>query len=73
MPCSIKDHWDNFREHILTDDAMGENPDAESMRNDPVYHEILRKYDEELERLTLRIFNNEYLEKHKGVLETEIA
>jgi hypothetical protein len=73
MPCSIKDHWDNFKENILTDDVKGENPDAESMKNDPVYDEILRKYDEELERLTMKIFTDEYLEEHKDVLESEIA
>ena len=38
--------------------------DAESMKNDPVYDEILRQYDEELEKLTLKIFNDDYLEEH---------
>lgn len=52
MPCSFKDHFANFRENILTPDTKGENPDAEAMKSDPEFAEILRKYDEELEWLT---------------------
>jgi hypothetical protein len=43
------------------------------MKNDPVYDEILRKYDEELERLTMKIFSDDYLEEHREVLKKEIA
>jgi MoaA/NifB/PqqE/SkfB family radical SAM enzyme len=73
MPCSIKDHWDNFKENILTDDVTGENPDAESMKNDPVYDDILRKYDEALERLTMKIFIDDYLQEFRETIQTEIA
>ena len=73
MPCSIKDHWGNFKENILTDDVTGENPDAESMKNDPVYDEILRKYDEELERLTMKIFSDDYLQEFRETIRSEIA
>jgi hypothetical protein len=61
MPCSIKDHYDNFRKNILTDGARAENPKAEEMRKDPVYADILRKYDRELERLTQKLYETEYL------------
>jgi len=61
MPCSIKDHFDNFKENILTDNAKPENPNAEEMRSDPVYADILRAYDTELERLTHKLFEEEYL------------
>ncbi len=61
MPCSIKDHFDNFKENILTPNARAENPNAEEMRSDPVYADILREYDKELERLTLKLFEKEYL------------
>lgn len=63
MPCSIKDHFENFRENILTDDTRAENEDAEAMRFDPEFAEILSRYDEELEHLTSRIFRKEYLEE----------
>jgi len=63
MPCSFKDHFANFKENILTPDTKGENLDAEAMIYDPEFAEILRKYDEELERLTFKIFEEEYLEK----------
>ncbi len=69
MPCSIKDHFDNFKENILTDDAIGENPDANAMRSDPEFAEVLRKYDEELEKLTRVVFEEEYLEKQ--IMEAE--
>ena len=62
MPCSIKDHFDNFRENILTDNARAENPNAEEMRSDPVYADILREYDRELESLTDKLFKEEYLQ-----------
>ncbi len=62
MPCSIKDHFDNFKKNILTDDAMAENPSAEEMRSDPVYADILREYDRELDRLSRTLFREEYLE-----------
>jgi MoaA/NifB/PqqE/SkfB family radical SAM enzyme len=61
MPCSIKDHFDNFRENILTPDARAENPKAEQMRRDPAYASILREYDRELERLTDQLYRDEYL------------
>ena len=63
MPCSIKDHFDNFRENILADDVKAENADAEEMRSDPVYAYILREYDRELERLTDQLFKDEYLQE----------
>lgn len=63
MPCSFKDHFLNFRDNILTPDTHGENPDAEAMKFDQEFADILRKYDEELEKLTQRIFEEEYLEK----------
>jgi MoaA/NifB/PqqE/SkfB family radical SAM enzyme len=62
MPCSIKDHFDNFRENILTENARAENPNAEQMRSDPAYAAILREYDRELERLTRDLFVKEYMQ-----------
>jgi MoaA/NifB/PqqE/SkfB family radical SAM enzyme len=63
MPCSIKDHHDNFRANILTEDAKPENDDAEHMRSDPEFVEILRTYDKELEELSRCIHDEVYLEK----------
>jgi MoaA/NifB/PqqE/SkfB family radical SAM enzyme len=65
MPCSIKDHHDNFRANILTEDAKPENEDAEHMRSDPEFVEILRTYDAELEELSRCIFEEDYLERKK--------
>lgn len=68
MPCSIKDHFDNFKENILTQNAKAENPNAEEMRSDPVYVDILKDYGKELERLAQKLFKEEYLSN--GLKET---
>ena len=68
MPCSFNDHFANLRDHNLTADAHGENLDAKAMKSDPAFAKILRKYDEELKKLTQRIFEEEYPEgKAEGV------
>lgn len=69
MPCSIKDHHDNFRANILTDDAKPENDDAEHMRSDPEFVEIMRAYGEELESLTRCVYEEEYLDKEPAKVE----
>jgi len=61
MPCSIKDNFDNFKKNILSKEVKAENPDADTMRNDPEYSAILRRYDEELEKLTSVIYEQEFL------------
>ena len=49
------------RKISLPANASAENPNAEEMRSDPVYADILRDYDRELERLTLKLYEEEYL------------
>lgn len=63
MPCSIRDHYENFKYNILTPDAKGEDEDAEIALKDPHYEEILKKYDEELENLSERIFDEKFLKE----------
>jgi len=62
MPCSIKDHWVNFKTNILTKNAKPENEDADHMTTDPQYTEILCNYDEELEKLSRHIHEEIYLQ-----------
>jgi len=63
MPCSIRDHYDNFRKNILTESAKGEDKEAEEILHSSEYYEFMKKYDKELEQLTDKIWGNEYL-KH---------
>ena len=70
MPCSIRDHYENFKYNILTPDAKGEDKDAEAVLLDPEYEKMMKEFDEELQRLTEGIFYEDYL-KAKPVEEEE--
>jgi MoaA/NifB/PqqE/SkfB family radical SAM enzyme len=55
MPCSIRDHYKNFRENIITDNAKPEDKQAEEALKDHDYFNTMIRYDNELELLTERI------------------
>ncbi len=61
MPCSIRDHYEFFRKSILPKDAKGENKEAQEILSDDTYFNTLCNYDKELEGLTNKIWENEYL------------
>jgi MoaA/NifB/PqqE/SkfB family radical SAM enzyme len=61
MPCSIRDHYEIFRNAILPREAKPEDENAREALESNDYFEILKNYDEELEGLTEKIWQNEYL------------
>ena len=61
MPCSIRDHYEIFRNSVLTKDAKPEDEKAKEALESNEYFEVLKKYDEELEDLTEKIWETEYL------------
>ncbi len=61
MPCSIRDHYKNFKQNIITPDAKGEDPDAEAALHDPEYEKILVDFDRELKQRTDSLFTEIYL------------
>ncbi len=62
MPCSIRDHYENFRKNILNNNNIrGENLEAQEILNDEEYYNNMIKYDEELKKLTEDIWEKEYL------------
>jgi len=61
MPCSIRDHYEVFRNSVLPKDAKPEGPKAGEALESNEYFEVLKKYDEELEGLTGEIWETEYL------------
>jgi len=63
MPCSIRDHYKNFKYNILTQDAKGEDAEAEAVLNDPEYEKIMTDFDDNLEKLTQQIFEERYLKE----------
>ncbi len=62
MPCSIRDHYEIFRNSVLTNDAKPEDRTALEALESREYFEVLRKYDQELQSLTEKIWENEYLD-----------
>ena len=61
MPCSIRDHYEIFRNSVLPKDAKPEDEKAREALESDEYFEVLKKYDDELESLTEKIWENEYL------------
>jgi MoaA/NifB/PqqE/SkfB family radical SAM enzyme len=64
MPCSIRDHYDNFRKNILPNHAKGETQEAEESLKDPNYYKTLVEYDQRLEELTEDIWEKEYMKQY---------
>ena len=64
MPCSIRDHYANFRENILPEHAKGETQEAEESLKDPNYYKTLVEYDKRLEELTEDIWEKEYMKQY---------
>lgn len=60
MPCSIRDHYANFRENILGKENAGEDEAADAILEDQSYFERMNNYDKELHRLTKHIWDKEY-------------
>jgi len=61
MPCSIRDHYETFRNSVLPKEAMPEDQNAREALESSEYFEVLKNYDEELYDLTENIWQNEYL------------
>ncbi len=69
MPCSIRDHYANFRKAIHTKDARGENSIADDILEDSTYYQSLTDYDDKLHELADPIWEKEYLNTKKKVEE----
>jgi len=61
MPCSIRDHYEIFRNSVLPKDAKPEDQKAKEALESEEYFEVLRNYDEKLQCLTEKIWEDEYL------------
>jgi len=61
MPCSIRDHYEIFRNLVLPKEAKPEDKNAKEALESDEYFEVLKHYDEELQGLTEKIWKNEYL------------
>jgi len=61
MPCSIRDHYEIFRNQILPANAKPEDEKAREALESPEYFQLLKNYDDQLQRLTQKIWEEEYL------------
>ena len=61
MPCSIRDHYEVFINSVLPKYARPEGKKAREALESAEYFEVLKKYDEEMECLTEKIWETEYL------------
>lgn len=60
MPCSIRDHYLNFKNNILTHDVKAENCIAEDALKRKEYEKMMDKYDKQLDKLTRPIWEKKY-------------
>jgi len=63
MPCSIRDHYKNFRTNIITTENRGEDPYSDAILKDIGYYQRMIEYDKELSSLTEPIWEEEYLKQ----------
>lgn len=63
MPCSIRDHYEIFRNSVLTKGAKPEDKKAKEALESNEYFEVLKNYDEQLQGLTEKIWETEYLNR----------
>lgn len=61
MPCSIRDHYEIFRNSVLPKYARPEDQKAKEALESDEYFQVLKNYDKELQYLTDKIWTNEYL------------
>ncbi|MCJ7674213.1 MAG: radical SAM protein [Sedimentisphaerales bacterium] len=62
MPCSIRDHYEIFRKSVLPENVKSENEKAKEALESPEYFGMLKSYDNELQGLTEKIWETEYLD-----------
>jgi len=63
MPCSIRDHWSNFKNNILNENIKPQDECARQVLNSKEYTKVLEKFNKELEELTEPIWEKEFLEE----------
>ena len=63
MPCSIRDHWVDFRDKVLTKNSKPEDEYAKQALESEEYNKTLEEFDKELSEKTEPIWKKEYLEE----------
>jgi MoaA/NifB/PqqE/SkfB family radical SAM enzyme len=65
MPCSIRDHWMNFKKQILNSNVKPQDESAKQALQSENYTKVMKRFDETLERQTQPIWEKEFLKGQK--------
>jgi len=63
MPCSIRDHYKNFKYNIAKEEVKPEDENAKVAIKDIAYEKKMIEYDERLRKLTEKIWKEEFLKE----------
>lgn len=63
MPCSIRDHYKNFKYNIAKEEVKPEDENAKVAIKDIGYEKKMIEYDERLRKLTEKIWKEEFLKE----------
>ena len=63
MPCSIRDHFSNFKKNIISKNSKPEDSFAKEAIDSKEYEHVLDEFDRDIEKKTLPIWEKEYLEE----------
>ncbi len=63
MPCSIRDHYENFKHNIAKEEVKPEDENAKVAIKDIGYEKKMIEYDEKLKKLTEKIWEKEFLKR----------
>lgn len=64
MPCSIRDHYHDFKHKILPGNAKAEDESSRIALTSEEYERTMDEFDNELKNLTRQIWEKEYLEEN---------
>jgi MoaA/NifB/PqqE/SkfB family radical SAM enzyme len=73
MPCSIRDHYENFVHNILTPDAKPENKEAQISIQSKEYLAMMDEFDRELKRRATPIWYEDYGISHELLLKEQVS
>jgi MoaA/NifB/PqqE/SkfB family radical SAM enzyme len=59
-PCPFRDHYEEFRENILTQDSKGEDRGADESLDDEEFHKIMADYGRELKEISKEIYDKKF-------------
>jgi len=63
MPCSIRDHYLNFRQNIITSDTKSGDEETMALLQNEEFEKLMDDFDQKLQDLSRDIFHKKYLNR----------